>query len=321
MKRDVIFNFLLEVLEKKIPDKAKLTETLMDILFMEKGAVNRRLRGEVPFSFYEVVNIAEKLNLSLDNLITLKSEWIDSFVVDLAGFDANIWKDYLAFVRLAKEDPNSEFTDSTNLLPTTIYYKFGLLYKFAIFKYHYLLTRTEIRKPFRDIRIPENLSWISDSYYKESKYFAKTTYICDHAMIDNLITDINYFSGINLISADDILQIKDELFALLDYFEKIALDGCFEESGKPVDIYISDINLDANYCYIQIHDKYLSVIRTFYINAIMARDRHSFDKIKSWVQSLIKTSTLISRSAAVHRAEFFDTQRKLVSSIHAGNPF
>ena len=315
MKRDDVHRYFMEALEKKIPDKSKLVEILAETLFMEKGAIYRRLRGEVPFSFYEVANIAEKLNLSLENLIPVRSVWVDSFVVDLAGVDANIWDNFLAFIRLAKKDPNSEFNDSTNLLPTTIYYKFETLYKFSLFKYHYLLTRTESRKLFKDFAIPENFSRISKAYYEEAKTFAKTTYICDHAMIDNFITDLRYFSGINLISEDDIRQIKEDLYALLDYFEAIALNGCFEETGNPVDIYISDINLDANYCYMQINDMYLSVIRTFSINAIMARDKLSFEKIKNWVQSLIKSSTLISRSGAAYRADFFEKQRRMVSEL------
>ena len=134
-------------------------------------------------------------------------------------------------------------------------------------------------------------------------------------MVDNLITDLRYFSGIHLLAADDLQQIKEDLFSFLDYFEEIAVNGCFDETGTQVDIYISDINLDANYCYMQINDMFLSTIRTFSINAIMARDKSSFDKIKNWVQSLIKTSTLISRSGAAYRADFFEKQRKMISEL------
>ena len=316
MERAVVHQHLLDALEKKIPKRNELIDTLMEILFMEKAAVLRRLRGDVSFSFYDVVNIAERLNLTLSHFITSKSLWVDSFIKDEESINYKIWQDFISFVQLAKKDPNSDFTDSTNLLPGTIFYKYDTLYKFYLFKYQYLLRDAENRMSFKDFSVPETILKMSHTYFQETKHFAKTTYICDNLMISNLITDIHYFSSINLMDADDLRHIKEVLLDLLDYFERIALNGCFEETGNPVDIYICDINLDTNYTHVQIHNMYISFIRAFCINTIMSRDQSSFDKIKKWVQSLIKTSTLITQSAAIFRMDYFEKQRKLVSGLH-----
>ena len=315
MQRDVLHSRLVAALEKKIPDKTKLIETLMDTLFMEKGAVNRRLRGEVAFSFFEVVNIAERLKLSISHFLTSKAMWIDNFIQDASGENIKVWQEYVDFAQMSKNDPDSYFTDATNLLPGSIFYKYDLMYKFYLFKYQYLLRGAEGRMSFNEFKVPESIIAMSHSYFQGMKNFAKTTYICDHMMIGNLITDIHYFSSINVLFEDDIRQIKDVLYDLLDYFERIALNGCFEETGNPADIYISDINLDTNYTYIKIHEMKITFVRTFWINTIMSRDKISFENITRWVQSLIKTSTLISRSAAVYRAEFFEKQRKIVSGL------
>ena len=315
MQPEVLHRSFMEALEKRIPNKSKLVDKLTDILCMEKGAVNRRLRGEVPFSFYEAVNIAENLKITISHFLTAKSLWIDNIAQDMAGLDYKIWEEIVDFVKLAKNDPNSHFTDSSNLIPGTIFYKYPLLYKFYLYKYQYLLKGTEDRMSFNDFKVPEYILDMSHTYFLETKHFDKTTYICDQAMINNLITDVHYFSSINLISIDDIQQIKAVLFDLVDYFESIALNGCFEESGKPADIYISDINLDTNYNYLRINDIYISYIRTFCIHTIMSRDKITYDKIRKWVQSLIKTSTLISRSAAVFRAEFFEKQHIMISEL------
>ena len=315
MKRDDIHRYFLSALEKRIPDRSKLVEILMDTLFMEKGAIYRRLRGEVPFTFYETVNIAEKLELSLNNLIDNKTDWIDSFVLDLTGVDMKKWHDYIALINMAKKDPQSTFAVSSNLLPANIYAKYESLYKFYVYKYLYLLGGTENRTTFNKYIIPEELKQIYHSYYSESKYFAKTYLICDHLMINNLMTDLHYFSGIHLLCRDDVQQIKDDLLDFLDYFEEMALNGCFDETENPVEIYISDVNLDATYTYLQINNMYTSLVRTFMINAVVARDRPSFERIKNWVQSLIKSSTLISRSGAAFRADYFEKQRKMVAGL------
>ena len=314
-KKEEIHQYLIKTLENRVPDKAKLVEILMNTLCMEKGAVYRRLRGEVPFSFYEVACIAEKLDLSLNKLIADKSDLIDSFVLDITDVDFKKWYDYLSLINLAKKDPNSEFAASSNLLPATIYAKYESLYKFYIYKYMYLLGGTENRTSFNDFILPEELMQIYLSYYQDSKNFANTCFICDHAMIDNLITDLHYFSGIHLLSEDDIQQIKEDLFSFLDYFEEIALNGCFDETGNSVEIYISDVNLDATYAYMQIDNICVCLLRTFIINVVMARDKTSYEKIKDWIQALKRASTLISISGAVFRADFFEKQRKMVSEL------
>ena len=315
MKRDDIQRILLETLEKKIPDKTELVEMLMDTLFMEKGAVYRRLRGEVPFNFYEIAIISEKLNLSLVNLNNDKSKWVDSFALDATGVDFGKWHDYIALINLAKKDPLSEFASSTNHIPGSIHAKYESLYKFFIYKYTYLLRGTESRVPFKDYILPEELKKIFWSYYQESKFFAKSLFICDPSMIDNLILDLRYFSSIYLLSRDDMQQIKDDLYSFLDYFEEIAMNGYFDETEMQVDIYISDVNLDGNYNYMQLNDMKICLVRTFNVNAVMGRDSKSYERIKNWIQALKRTSTLISRSAAVFRIEFFDRQRAILSEL------
>lgn len=48
MTTDVLNNNLIEALKMKIPDGSNLANELMDILYIGKEAVYRRLRGEVP---------------------------------------------------------------------------------------------------------------------------------------------------------------------------------------------------------------------------------------------------------------------------------
>ena len=321
MKRDELHHNLLEALEKKIPDKSELIAMLIEILFMEKGAIYRRLRGEVPFSFYEVVNIVEKLDISLNSLIQPNSVQTNRFELNLIDY-ANMrdreykqWEDYIALIRLAKSDPYSQIAESSNVLPLSIYAGFDSLSRYFLFKDQYLLSGTESRTSFSNVDFSERLHRIYQSYFNESRHFAKTLYICDYLIFEYMATDIRFFSGINLISGKDVRQIKADLFALLDYIEQIALTGCFEETGNPVSFYISDITLDADYSYVQFYDTHISLVRTFILNSVVSTDKTSFEKIKNWIQSLKKSSTLITQSGAVFRADFFERQRGIVAKL------
>ncbi|MCC8143876.1 MAG: hypothetical protein LIO97_08295 [Tannerellaceae bacterium] len=62
---------LSTAIQKRVPDRPKLVNMLMEILFLEREAVYRRLRGKVPFTFAEVVTITRKFYLSLDEIIQM----------------------------------------------------------------------------------------------------------------------------------------------------------------------------------------------------------------------------------------------------------
>ena len=321
MKRDDLHNALLRILKNKIPEQTILIERLMDILYMEKGAIYRRLRGIVPFTFYEVVNIAEKLDISMNELMSFNSVQIDRYELKIIEYtnmnevDFKQWEKYISIISSAKNASLSELAESSNVLPITIYANYESLIRYYLFKYQYLLNESGGRISFDDFVIPERLSRIYRSYFSESKNFAKTIYIWDNLIFRYLVTDIRYFYEINLISAENIREIKKDLFALLDYIEEITLNGCFEETGKHVSFYISEVNFDADYSYVHIDDFYITHVRAFILNSVASTDLSSFRKTKNWIHSLKKSSTLITQSAAAFRVVFFEKQREIISEL------
>ena len=321
IKREELHRNFIDALKRKIPVKAKLVDLLMEILFIEKGAANRRLSGEVPFSFYEAASIAERLDLSLNSLVKTNSAPVDRFELniikytDMSESDYKEWEDYNGLISTTKSDPDSEMLESSNVLPLSIYAGFDSLQKYYLFKYTYLFQGTENRIAFGDLAFPERLSRIYESYFKETKYFAKTIYIWDYLIFQYLVTDIRFFSGINLISENEIRQIKADLFSLLDYMEDIALNGCFKETGNPAFLYISDVNLEADYSCLTFHEKYLSHLRTFILSSVVSIDYLTYAKLREWIFSLKRFSTLITLTGTVYRTDFFTKQRKIISDL------
>ena len=321
MKWDDIHHVLLGAMEKKFPEKAKLVEALSDILFVEKGAIYRRLNGKVPFSFMEMVVIAEKLGISLDHLVHKDLLRTNHFVLKLVEYmnlddiDFQHLDSFISLIASAKGDPNSEKAETSNILPIPFYAGFDSLTKYYLFKYQYLFSGTENRMPYHDLAVPEKLYRKFRSFSDESRHTANSIYIWDYLIFQYLVTDIQYFSGINLIAEDDVRQIREDLLALVDYIEEITLTGCYEETGNRVSFYISDINFEANYGCLQFNDMHVSLVKTFILNSVVSTDKRTFEKIKDWIQSLKKSSTLISQSGAVHRIDFFEKQRKIIENL------
>ena len=59
---------LIKAMNEKLPNGTNLANTLIDMLYLGKEAVYRRLRGEVPFTLAEAATISQKMGVSLDKL-------------------------------------------------------------------------------------------------------------------------------------------------------------------------------------------------------------------------------------------------------------
>lgn len=87
------------------------------------------------------------------------------------------------------------------------------------------------------------------------------------------------------------------------------------ESDNEVNIYISNINFEATYSYIEGTNVHLSMIRVYAINSITTQDIEMCKSLKEWIQSLKKFSTLISVSGEMQRIQFFQKQREIIDTL------
>lgn len=118
---------LVNAVREKLPSKDNLANALMDILYIGKEAIYRRLRGEVPFTLTEAAIISRKLGISLDKMIGVSFQ--DNAVFDMNIVGSNKPLENLLFHGLEKqvelfhaveEDENSEIGTSSNIIPQTL---------------------------------------------------------------------------------------------------------------------------------------------------------------------------------------------------------
>jgi hypothetical protein len=322
MKNEYIHNAFLADVRKKIPQSSKLVNTLVDILYIEKEAVYRRLRREVPFTFQEIAIIAKKLGISLDNIIgiginTDKSRPFQLKLIEYLSpseMDYSMMDEYIDIFRQVQKEEDSETAIISNILPQTLYSGFDYITKFYIFKWHYLYYNEKV-KPFHETTVPSKIMKLFTDSFIESKNIHETYYVLDYQIFNNLINDIKYYNSIRLITREDVLKIKEELFFFLDYIEEMTISGCFKETGNQVRLYISEVNIETNYSYLLTQKYSLSLIWTFILTSVASLDEDAFLKMKSWFQSLIRTSTLITITGEKQRIVFFEKQREIISEL------
>lgn len=310
---------LVNAVKEKLPSKDNLANALMDILYIGKEAIYRRLRGEVPFTLTEAAVISRKLGISLDKMIGVSFR--DNAVFDMnivsseKPFEAyySILEKQVDLFRSVKEDETSEIGTSSNIIPQTLSLKYNMLSKFRLFKWMYQNENIKC-KHFEEMEIPQKMVEKQKEYSDLVSHIHSVDYIWDNMIFSHLVNDIQYFCSIHLITDEDKDMLKEELFLLIDEMEELSARGK-SKAGNDVKIYISNINFEATYSYLDTSSTQLSLIRIYSINSITTQDQEMFRGLKEWIQSLKKFSTLISESGEMQRIQFFKQQREIISTL------
>jgi hypothetical protein len=317
---EVIHGNLMNAIKQRFPNEKNIGNVLMDILCLGKESVYRRIRGEVPFTLFEVATIAKTLDFSLDNILGTATNGNRPFQLVLTDHvnpskqDLAVQKHYINFMHLVGNDPDSEAGCAVNVIPMSIAYNYSYLSRLYAFKYAYQRDGAESLKSYSQIHFSKELIELQRSHYEKIIRIRNSFYILDNLIFLYVINDIKYFSSIRMIEKEEVKEIKDDLSRLVDNMEELVIKGYFE-SGVPVNFYISNINFDTTYSYIGSQNYNLCMINAFSLDRISSLDMDTFGIIKRWVQSLKRCATLISESGEVQRVAFFKKQRELINTL------
>lgn len=321
MSKDLIHEKFVGAIREKIPHKATLTNTLVDLLRLEKEAVYRRMRGDVAFSFAEIASISHKLGISLDNLVGAHSARSRPYQLSLVEYvdpiedDYRMWGLYNERLREAREDPTSCSVECMNLLPAIFLLDYEYITRFYLFKWYNQYGHSDKTAHFRDIETADKLVDVQRVTANESKYIRKTVYVWDPLIFQYIVNDVQYCSSIRLIDPGSVRLLKQELLHLLDKMEILASRGAYSETGNPIQFYISNINFDASYSYLETKKLRISMIRAFILNSVVSLDEKAYEIFHNWLQSLLKSSTMISVSGEKQRILFFEKQRQIIGGL------
>ena len=320
MENYIWYDNFIEALYQRYPKKQMLAQQLMDLLFIEREAVYRRLRKDVIFTFHEIVKIASTWNISLDEITGVNSGHV-SFLMRPVNFLAPSEKG-LSLVRetvnyFEELDPSgdSELMEICNKLPRTLVAGFPFVNRFYLFKWAYQYGQEETDVLYSQTIVPERMRRVMHDYSLAIKNVANMNYIWDHMIFEYLIRDIQYFHSILLITDEEKELIKENLYALLDYISEVASKGCFPETKNKVNLYISQINIDTNYSYFYTENFKICRVHVFNKHEIYTYDPEMINNFRTWMQLKKRSSVQISEVDERSRIEFFMKQRQLVDNM------
>lgn len=316
MITNVVYDIFIEEIKNKFPEKNQIANELAAILSIEKEASYRRLRGEVPFSFAEIVSLSLHFGISLDEIIcqdVLAIPWRSFLLCDVDFIepkeeDYEVIQKYTDYIGIMAKDLDSEFGWISDVITLPLVSIYEQLYNFYLFKWNYQFKNFDVVKKFGEIKSTDRLRNISIEKFKRIRRFERSVLIFNDDTFIDLINDICYFVNACLITKEEALLLKNDLHLLMNNLEGLAING-FADTGKKVDIYISPLKSYSDYAYFKSKNHQLTQIRSLTINGGYSADKHILQETKNLTTSLMRTATLISATGTVERIKFFENQR------------
>lgn len=308
---------LIAAIKETLPEGENMAQVLMDILLIGRESIYRRLRGEVFFTFEEVSKISKELELSIDSVLGVNNSERAIFDFNLMDPQAKIenysfkLENYIRLYRQMKKHEDSTARYALNNLPYTIYLAYPNVSKFKFYKWLYQANTAAPHTSYADLQIPSHIMDYQKSFVAENRYIKKTLMILDRNVFSAMVYDIEYFYKLNIISLEDVELLKAELIEMLDDLETQAISGLFK-SGTEIQMYLSNVDIEATYCHYQYGDQQYSHLRLYSINGIDSQVPKVCTRQKEWIDSLKRYSTLITQSGEMQRVNYFNKQRELV---------
>jgi len=320
MENDAWYDYFLENLLTKFPKKSQLVDELMELLCIEREAVYRRLRKDVAFTIHEVVRIAKAWNISMDEIVNAGSNNVTFVLKPINYFDPSDteFQEIRRRIRMLEHlrtTQNSESMEVCNKLSRSVLGGHVNLYRFSIFRWAYQYGNRKERIQFSQTNMSEEFLEEMNYYYQTVKYMETTNYIWDQMIFNYMVYDIRYFHSIMLITDEEKEVLRKELLTLLDYWSEVASRGSFPETKNKVNIYISKLNIEANFSYYYTEQLKLCRVHVFDKADITSFDTRMLADFRAWMQLKKRTSVKISEVDERGRLEFFMKQQRIVEEM------
>ncbi|WP_128331748.1 hypothetical protein [Apibacter sp. HY039] len=309
---------LINTIKEFIPVNINAADFLSEILDMGKESAYRRLRGEINFSFNEVVLLSSRLGFSLDHLVRNEPNKNALYELDMLSGHEDLFDVYQQrvefFTRFFKNA--CQYPNHLKMANNTIPYIFSLEFKelSRLYLYKWVYQQKLLPQPFSEFEIPKIIRLKEEECFYYVNQIQRVQITLDVNVFKSVIQDIVYFSQLELISKDSLNTLKNELLGILAKIENFAIHGK-SNSHEEIMIYLSSIFLDSTYLYFEYGNKQFSSTKIYSLLSLNSEDPEVCQIHKNWINSLKKYSVLISQSGEPHRIRYFNQQKDLIDKM------
>lgn len=314
---------LVAAIKQNLAKDENMISILSEIICLGKEAIYRRLRGEVDFSFEEIVRISLRFKISLDELASINNTKKAIFDMKLHQLpQSNLYNlyyknllHYIEIFQLMNHAKKSRLRSAANTIPFYFLLAHRNLSRFRLYKLIYQMESNKPKFPFSLMEPSAEIEEAEKQLYTELRQVERVYYILDNNVILSTVRDIEYFHGCNMVSDKELQLLKKELLLLMDELESITVSGTSNNSD--VEIYLSDADFDMSYIHCEYDEHEYCLLRAYWINFLSTRNAEICQIQKDWIESLKCYSVLITKSGENKRYQFIKDQRELIMKLGA----
>jgi len=311
-------------IRSKLPSHLSFVDEVAELLNISNDSAYRRIRGEKPLGLDEVQVLCDKYQVSLDQLLRIKTDTV-IFTYDKVDHLSSGLNKYLQFVANSLglfnilQNPQMYFYSKD--LPTYIFMPFPELmaFKFFFWKRTLLgypeLARQRFNGEEADAEAIETAGKIYELYTK-----IPSIDIWNDESINATISQIEFYRQSNVFISNDVLfKVYNQLEELVNHLELQAETGKKLLYGKPdrrtnvsYDAYINTTLIGNNTVFVQSDNRRITFINHNGLNFMSTQDEGFCDFTFKHIQTVIQKSTHISVVGEKERSMFFNALRQKI---------
>lgn len=318
--RELFVNNLINI----IPAHIKPVDFLIDTLNISRVSAYRRLNSQLPFTYDEIVILSDRLDFSLDKILSKVHHEKDVFSlakITKENFQSCFLKllnDY--YIDLKEQNQAVKRRGIHTINHVWLMYVIGYenLMKFYYYKWLHQLYFDAYPPEFADIHLSTEIISLSQNIQKEVQRYQDATFIIDKRLFFDIIENIQYYYRRNVFDEEVLLLMVNELKELIDYAASHVLKGK-NAMGKSRKFYLSTISLHFNITYTEYDDKQKCFFYVNTINPLRSNDKIICHFIARWLESVKKYSVLMTGSNEALQMEFFHKQHRYLEDLIKDN--
>lgn len=306
-----------------LPEGTVLVHVLMDLLSLGKESVYRRLRGEIEFTLDEIIKISNRFGISIDDIIesgNITHKWAIMNLDKLFSYENYIKQycerlnEYSNIFKNMQDAKRASINSASNTMPVTFLLPFKKLSQFRHYKWYYIMKGAKPDFLLSNMILPDEIRKAEELLIEECHKIPLTTIIIDENIFSCTIKDIQFFYMQQLITNNELQELKQELLDLLTSMEVLVERGGYD-TGNNLMIYLCKINVDSTYYHVEYDKEELCFQRAFYVDLICFNNTKFCKKQREWIDLLKRFSLLLTQSGDRQRLDFFEKQRQLIKSL------
>ncbi|HSN61426.1 MAG TPA: helix-turn-helix domain-containing protein [Ferruginibacter sp.] len=323
MNESLLQKQLFTFIKEAMPSNLSLVDKLTELLDLSNDSVYRRLRGETPLTLDELKILCEHFQLSLDQVLQLKTDKVLFTDPETNGVQTNFLS-YLqrmlqqmqGFARFKEKEMLYQSKD----VPIFHFFLFKEISSFKSFFWRKsILKEPEYEgKNFSIMKYEEKDSFELGLQILKTYNEIPSTELWNYESITSTLMQIEYYRDSGVFETkEDLNKVVESCEQMLNHLEKQLeagykfLPGTGEAGYKaPIKFYVNEIILGNNSILINLDGYKLAFINHIVLKYIYTADKLFTNKVFNNFYALTSRSALISGTGERERTIFFKKMKE-----------